>query len=101
MSAEDFQLIDDSKIDDSIMKRDFIKIYHQHGAEINIENQNIKFYFGEKLNYIEIGIVYLEIDILVREADRSIFTNADEIRLVNNGLASIFQEGRLSTSAGT
>ena len=101
MSAEDFQFIDDSKIDDSIIKRDFIKIYHQHGAEVNNENQNIKFYFGENLNYIQLGNAYLEIDILVRRADRTNFTNADEIRLVNNGLAYIFQEGRLSTSAGT
>ena len=29
MSAVDFQLIDDEKIDDSIKKRDFIKVYHQ------------------------------------------------------------------------
>ena len=50
MSVEDFQLIDDSKIDDSIKKRDFIKKYHQHGAEVNNEYQNIKFYFGEFLN---------------------------------------------------
>ena len=101
MSAEDFQLIDDLKIDDSIIKRDFIKIYHQHGAEVNNENQNIKFYFGENLNYIQIGNAYLEIDILVRKADRTNFTDADEIRLVNNALAYIFQEGRISTSAGT
>ena len=101
MSALDFQLIDDSKIDDSIIKRDFIKIYHQHGAEVNNENQNIKFYFGENLNYIQIGNAYLEIDILVRKADRTNFADADEIRLVNNGLAYIFQEGRISTSAGT
>ena len=38
MSAEDFQLIADS-----VLKRDFIKINHQHGAEVNNENQNIKF----------------------------------------------------------
>ena len=101
MSGEDFQLIDDSKIDDSIIKRDFIKIYHQHGAEVNNENQNINFYFGENLNYIQIGNAYLEIDIEVRKADRTNFAKAVEIRLVNNGLAYIFQEGRLSTSAGT
>ena len=101
MSAEDFEMIDDSKIDDSIIKRDFIKIYHQHGAEVNNENQNIKFFFGENLNYIQIGNAYLEIDILVRKADRTNFANADDIRLVNNGLAYIFQEGRISTSAGT
>ena len=37
----------------------------------------------------------------MRKADRTNFNNADEIRLVNFGLAFIFQEGRLSTSAGT
>ena len=101
MSAEGFQLIDDLKIDDSIIKRDFMKLYHQHGAEVNIENQNIKFYFGENLNYIQIGNTYLEIDIEVRKAERTNFSNADQIKLVNDGLAFIFQEGRLSTSAGT
>ena len=101
MSAEDFQLIDYLKIDDSIIKRDFIKIYHQHGAEVNNENQNIKFFFGENLNYIQIGNNYLEIDIEVKKTDSTIFANADRIRLVNNGLAYVFQDGRLSTSAGT
>ena len=67
MSAEDFQLIDDSKIDDSIIKMDFIKIFHKRGAEVNNENQNIKFYFGENLNYIQIGNSYLEIDIEVKK----------------------------------
>ena len=101
MSAEIFQLIDDSKIDDSIIKRDFLKIYHQHGAEVNNENHNFKFYFGENLNYIQIGNSYLEIDIEVRKADRTNFANAYQIRLVYNGLAYFFQERRLSTSAGT
>ena len=102
MSAEDFQLIDDSKIDDSIIKRDFIKIYHQHGAEVNNENQNIKFYFGENLNYIQIGNSYLEIDIEVKKNKPAVaLEDADNIRLVNNAFAYIFQEGRISTSAGT
>ena len=51
MSAEVFQLKDDQKVDDSITKRDFVKIYHQHGAEVNKENQTIKFYFGENPKY--------------------------------------------------
>ena len=62
MSAEDFKLIDDSRIDDSIIKRDIIKIYHKHGAEINIENQNIKIYFGENPNYIQTDNSSLAID---------------------------------------
>ena len=101
MSAEDCQLIDDSKIDDSFIKSYFIKIYHQNGAEVNNESQNIKFYFGETPKYIQVGNDYLEFDILVRKADRTNFANADDIRLVNNGLAYISQEGRISTSAGT
>ena len=93
-------MIDDSKIDDSIIKRDFITIYHQHGAEVNNENQNIKFYFGENLNYIQIGNAYLEIDIEVKKADGTNFADADLIRLVNNAFAYVFQEGRISTAAG-
>ena len=94
-------MIDDSKIDDSIIKKAFIKIFHQHEAEVNNENQNFKFYFGENLNYIQLGNAYVEIDILVRKADGTNFANADNIRLVNNALAYVSQEGRLSTSAGT
>ena len=81
-------------------KIDFLKIYHQHGAEVNNENQNIQFWCGENLNYIKIGNAYLDIDKEVRKADRTNFANADEIRLVNNRLAYIFQEGRISTNTG-
>ena len=41
MSAEVFQLFDNEKVDDSVIKRDFIKIYHQYWAEVNNENQII------------------------------------------------------------
>ena len=40
MSAEIFQLLDIEKIDKSILKRDFIKINHQHCSEMNNRNQN-------------------------------------------------------------
>ena len=51
MSAEDFQLINTKKIDISIIKRDFIKIYHQSGANVDAENSQIKFYFGENIRH--------------------------------------------------
>ena len=35
MSLEDFQLIDNEPIDNSIIKRDYLKIYHQQGALLN------------------------------------------------------------------
>ena len=60
MSAEDFQLIDDGKIDDSIMKRDFMKIYHQSGANIDNESSKINFYFGKNHSFIQVGNGYLE-----------------------------------------
>ena len=55
MSAEDFQLIDIEKIDDSIIKRDFIKVCHQSGANVDAEKSQIKFYFSENHNFIEVG----------------------------------------------
>ena len=39
MSLVDFQLVDDESIDNSIIKRDFIKIYHQQGAQLNDADQ--------------------------------------------------------------
>ena len=55
MSAVDFQLEDDEKIDGSVIKRDFIKIYHQSGADVNSANSIIKFYFGENHRLIQVG----------------------------------------------
>ena len=45
------------------MKRDFGKIYHQNGQQINDENQGNKFFFGENLNSTQVGDGYLEVDI--------------------------------------
>ena len=73
MSAEDFQLIDDEKINDSITKRDFIKIYHQSGANVDAENSQIKFYFGGNHNFIRVGNGYLEFDIRIRRDDGNPF----------------------------
>ena len=107
MSAEDFQLIDDSKIDDSIIKRDFIKIYHQSGANVDAENSQIKFYFGENHNFIQVGNGYLEFDIRIRRDDGNAFRVRvndgdpnDLIRLVNNAFAYTIHDARISTSAG-
>ena len=104
MSAEDFQLIDNEKIDDSIIKRDFIKIYHQSGANVDAENSQIKFYFGENHNFIQVGNGYLEFDIRVRRADGNAFTivapGNDIIRLVNNAFAYTIHDARISSSSG-
>ena len=101
MSLEDFQLLDNEPLDNSIIKRDFTKIYHRQGDQLNQSDQNIEFLFGEKNNYHQIGNAYLQFDITVRKDDNTNFHNKDPVRLVNNGFAFCFKEARLSTSLGS
>ena len=101
MSLEDFQLLDNEPFDNSIIKRDFTKIYHQQGAQLNQSDQNIEFIFGENNNYHQIGKGYLEINITVRKNDTTNFHAEDPIRLVNNGYAFCFKEACLSTTIGS
>ena len=67
MSLEDFQLIDNEPIDNSIVKGVYTNVYHQSGANLNDSNQNVEFNFGEINNYYEIGNAYLEFDITIRK----------------------------------
>ena len=99
MSLEDFELIDNVQIDNSIVKRDYTKIYHQQGANLNDSNQNVEFIFGENNNYHQIGNAYLEFDITVRNTAGN-FTDASAIRLVNKAFAFCFKEATLSTTGG-
>ena len=101
MSLEDFQLLDNEPFDNSIIKRDFTKIYHQQGAQLNQSDQNIELIFGENNNYHQIGNGYLEFHITVRKNDTTNFHIEDPIRLVNNGYAFCFKEARLSTTIGS
>ena len=99
MSLQDFELIDNDPIDNSIVKRDYTKVYHQQGANLNDSNQNVEFIFGENNNYHQIGNAYLEFDITVRSTAGN-FTNASVIRLVNNAFAFCFKEASLTTTGG-
>ena len=101
MSLEDFQLLDKEPFDNSIIKRDYTKVYHQQGAQLNHSDQNIKFFFGENNNYHQIGNGYLEVIKTVRKNDTTNFHIEDPIRLVNNGFAFCFEEARLSTNVGS
>ena len=98
MSSEDFHLLDNAPFDNSIIKRDFLKVYHQQGAQLNQSDQNIEFIFGENNNYHQIGYAYLEFEITVRKNDTTNIHNVDPIRLENNGFAFCFKEARLSTT---
>ena len=44
MSLEDSQFLDNELLDNSIIKRDFTKIYHQQEAQLNQSYQNINFF---------------------------------------------------------
>ena len=101
MSLEDFQLLDNEPLDNSITKRDFTKIYHRQGDLLNQSDQNIEFIFGENNNYYQIGNGYLEFNITVRKNDDTNFHFEDPVRLVNNGFAFCFKEARLSTTIGS
>ena len=100
MSLEDFQLLDNETLDNSIIKRDFTKIYHQQGDQLNQLDQNIEFIFGENNNYHQIVNACLEFNITVRKNDTTNFHKDDPVRLVNNGFAYCFKEARLTTSTG-
>ena len=92
MSLEDFQLLDNEPCDNSIIKRDFTKIYHRQGDQLNQSDQNIEFIFGENNNYHQIGNAYLEFNITVRKNDDTSFHYDDPVRLVNNGYALCFKK---------
>ena len=101
MGLEDFQLLDNEPLDNSIIKRDFTKIYHRQGDQLNQSDQKIEFIFGENYNYHQIGNGYLEFNITVRKNDDTNFHYDDPVRLVNNGFAYCFKEARLGTTIGS
>ena len=97
-------MIDAEKIDDSIIKRDFIKNYRQHVPQVDDENQCIKLFFGENPDYKQVGCEYLEFEMKNRKVDNTNFFVADDntnevIRLVSNASAFTLKGARISTSA--
>ena len=99
MSLEDFQILYNEPFDNSIIKRDFFKVYHQQGSQLIDADQNIEFIFGENNNFHQLGNAYLEFDITVRALNAAdAFDEDSPIRLTNSRFACVFQEGRLSTS---
>ena len=98
MSLEDFQLLDNEPLDNSIIKSDFTEIYHRQWDQLNQSDQNFKLIFGENNNYHQIGNAYLEFNITVRKNGTTNLHTDDPIRLVNNGFAFCFKEARLTTS---
>ena len=105
MSLEDFQLLDNETIDNSIIKRDYLKVYHQQAANLIDSDRNIEFIFGEINNYHQFGNAYLEYELKIEKvvavtANR-VLVDAVVIRLVNIAFAFCFKEARLSTTGGS
>ena len=100
MSLEDFQLLDNEPLDKSFIKRDFSKICNRQGDQFSQSDQNIEFISGENNNYHQIGNAYLEFNNTLRKNDDTKFHHEDPFRLVNNGYAFCFKEGRLGTTVG-
>ena len=90
--------MDNEPIDNSIIKKELLKVYHQQGAQLNQSDRNIEFIFGENNNYHQIGNAYLEFDITVRKNDTTKFHHDDPNRLVINASAFCFKEARLCTT---
>ena len=90
MSLEDFRLLDNIPFDNSINKRDFLKIYLQQGAQLNDPNHKIDFIFGEIINYHQIGKGFLEFEKTVRNPAGN-FIDASCIGLINNAFAYCFK----------
>ena len=101
MSLEDFQLLDNEPFDNSIIKRDFLKVYYQQGAQLSQSDQSIEFVFVEKNKYHQIGNGFLQFAITVRKNASASFHYDDPIRLVHKGFAICFKEARLSTTIGS
>ena len=98
---EDFQLLDNEPLDNSIIKRGFTKKNHRQGDQLNQLDQNIEFIVGENNNYQQIGNAYLEFNITVRKNDDSNFHHEDPVRLVNNWFPYCFKEARVGTTTGS
>ena len=64
MSLDDFQLLDNEIMDNSIIKRDFLKFYHQQAANLKDSGQNIVFIIGENDSYHQIGNAYLHYELM-------------------------------------
>ena len=106
MSLEDFQLMDNEPIDNSIIKKEYLKIYHQQGDLLNHPDHNVELIFDEENNYHQVGNSHLGFDITVSKANGKNFNLTNDpatnevIILVKIAFAHCFKEGTISTTRG-
>ena len=104
ISVEDFQLVDDEKIDNSNKKRYFKLNYHQQGVNSVNPDQNVEFIFGEKDNFDQICNAYIQYEITdaidgANQTDQVLIPGA-VTGLVNKAFACRFKQTRLVTTGG-
>ena len=94
---ENFELLENGPIDISIIKRDFSKVYHQKGANLDAPDQHVEITHGENISYCQTGNFYLQYDITTGKDDN---TNFDEEakRMTKNAFAISFKGTRLGTT---
>ena len=98
MSADEFHFLDDTTIDNSIV-RDFFKMYHQQNAQLN-ESDKIEFIFRENNNFYHIGIGWLHFDIqFKKDGGKFEDDNTDVIRSVKIEFAHIFKKTKIQQVA--
>ena len=85
-----FKLKNIETIDNSSIKSDFSKTYHQQAANLNDSGQNIEFIFVKINNYYQIGKVCLQYVLTLKKdaanAVDSILKDEDVNRLVKTAL---------------
>ena len=100
MSLEECQLVDDK-----IKERDFLKIYHQQGANPKNPDYDSEFVFGENINDHQMGNAYFQFDITVRKIVAipviPDFRVGDELRFLKIAFAYFFKEARSATTIGS
>ena len=106
-NLENSELIDNETYAKSFMKKDFIGIFHQQGANLDNLDQNIEFICGGNNRTHQIGIAYLQFHMKVLKADvkkfritNDIVTNA-VIRLVSSDFACSLKETQMETTEGS
>ena len=94
MSVADFDsdiTSDELKNNDGFSKRDLVKQYHYLRANLNNPGTCVKFIFGEKNHYYQIGNAFLFTDITLRKSDDAFSINNDAFETGNNAFAYCFE----------
>ena len=84
MGPEELQIIDKGTVDNSVIKRDLIKIYHQEGLRLKDSDQNIEFSFGKINDYQQTVNADLQYDVTIGNADLQCDKTIEKVSLPGN-----------------